>query len=931
MLLVLMDSSALCAKDPDYFGTLPAQDSLYALHTMKEWKEQDFVSNAKYWKDWPLARFLRNPPPNMPSSWLYSPDFPLFAGDSGVYFRRLANYSHRRKDSTPFYRAVYGISQSKRGFAQVPPSFVAASLRKHSILLSTPPPERYHGQEDVFDISLARRFIATFLQGFEFPKTFDEVVYLEGSTAASVYTNRSEGGTRESLRQEMARHFQTGATPAVATVDQSLRYHSENPKFVGMSEASPGHVLEVRSTIPISSHQWRQILVEWESENPVLSRLPPNARAQLEAKAQIEADSEGNPHPFWNLAGGSLSASPFSRVAAILEPLKVRTITAMDPLRSHVSRPLQKALWSHLRTFEPFVLVGEPISESILHDFNLRHRKLASTLGLSESDHFVSGDYSAATDGLDIRLSKLFLESLLEFLPSGDELLKSTFRKVLLEQVILYPPGGPLPILQKNGQLMGSVLSFPFLCLANMFTYIVSLADGNYQRAYNLLSDQSLMRRLPVLINGDDILFRASPLRYRGWLSEIKKVGFVPSVGKNFFHPRFLTVNSVPIEFVPRPTTYEAFSGVSSWPDMMEFEESNPRFPPYLPDTLTDDFKILGFINVGLLTGQAKLTGRDSLRSLPISGWHAQSVLTSINPPQAHKWFLHYHRSDIQRQTQFGGTTLNIFAHPLLGGLGFVVPPGVEPRFSPEQRRIASALSLSASATRTQLSNMVDVSPLISVSTSSTGAPLLGHRKKLVEVQPYPVGMPLAPGRDVFVDLSMVSMPPLSVTYGLPPDDTGISQVRCRLTGRQIRSLTKRFGQVVSLHPVEKMTSFGYILVTVDSSVEGQGIYSPENFFQDVPTTQDILMEELPFASHEADGDTIPPVPTPVTRQSEVTLLPLEDWETEMSPSLPSLDPEEVHLEAPDYSFVNRGDTGRKRRRLDLAVANAYRPGSYQY
>jgi hypothetical protein len=50
--------------------------------------------------------------------------------------------------------------------------------------------------------------------------------------------------------------------------------------------------------------------------------------------------------------------------------------------------------------------------------------------------------------------------------------------------------------------------------------------------------------QLPVLINGDDILFPASKQLYSAWLNEVNKLGLKPSVGKNYFSDQFFTVNS---------------------------------------------------------------------------------------------------------------------------------------------------------------------------------------------------------------------------------------------------------------------------------------------------------------------------------------------------------------------------------------------------
>lgn len=948
VLLVLIDSCGQCAIDPDWIGGAPAQDSLWAAHAMRQWKEEDFVRNAKYWKDWPLARFLRNERPPIPKSWGRSPDDPLFAGRTGEYFRRLANFSSNRHDSTPVFRATFGIAQSKRGFARVPQSFISSTLEKHAHQMALPPATT--PMQDGFDIELARLFMATILKDFEFPDTFREVVKLEGSTAAAVFFPRSEGGTRGAIRSEMNIHL--GGTGARQWHDPdyhfgretlaewedpkklSDRYTSEKEYFLGFREIVPGQAVEERGTLPYTEAGWRSLARKWATDKPTYYRLDAGYHQQF---TDLYEDSKNcgvlDEDNYWSPM--NLRKRDFARVATIVEPLKVRTITAMDPITSHLSRPLQMKLWSYLQKTPVFSLIGEPISESVLDDLQERHRRYGPKYGIPEEGaDFVSGDYSAATDGLDIRLSKLFLETLLEKVPAGDELLRGIFRSALLEQIILYPRNEMIdPVPQMNGQLMGSVLSFPFLCLANLFSYAVSLGQGNREATKRLLGNSHALKNLPVLINGDDILFRTTPAHYQSWLSEIARVGFVPSVGKNFVHSKFFTVNSVPIEYTPAPATNTEFWENWSWADMAEIALDRR------PDTLRGTFQIHGFLNVGLLTGQSKLTGRDSLRTLPLSGWHAQSVVSALNPPQAHKWFLHYHLPSIQRQTRFGGTTLNLFAHPLKGGLGFTVPPGVEARFSPEQRRIAEALYLSASASYSGQEAEFDWDPLVSVASASTGAPPLATKRRRVDLELYPVGTPLPPYRVPFVDASQAKRQNFTVPYSVTPDDSDGKAVSCRLSGRQIRDLTKRWGRyVIDLHPLDQMTTFPFVVLRKDLTPETgrpesyypQDLYSPEVPFIDVPTTQEMFEEEFPFPDgytdvpestindlgrHDLDFGIDPPPPTP---EDLPDFFPIEDWETGSLripiPSMAELEGEIVDLgPEPDDTFINRSHAGRKR------------------
>jgi hypothetical protein len=684
---------------------------------------------------------------------------------------------------------------------------------KHSQLLSSPPT-----RSDP-DLDAARRFARTFFKGFRIPKIFNSLPKVEGSLRACVENSRSTGGAREHLRM-------------LTSSIQGVPLDSDT--FIRMVQPDGSQVIEERGLPPLSPDQWRDLT---KTYTPAVSRSFLNLG--VKRKAALIRVLQSKPKA-WNF--------PTARVAEVLEPLKVRLITAMDAVRSHVARPLQEALFRHLRSSPVFQLIGEPVTEAILHDLVRRHRERGGG-----EDPFVSGDYSAATDGLDIRLSKVIFEELVPLFDPEDLPYVDFIRSVLFEQVILYPPWtGIDPVVQENGQLMGSVLSFPFLCLANLFAYIQSLPDRE-----QVLLSRSMMDRLPVLINGDDILFRCSDPHYDRWLQEIDRVGFVPSVGKNFRHPRFFTVNSVPMEYLPAPSPYTYWKGFS-WADM---EESSVPWQTSIVPKIT----IRGFLNVGLLTGQAKLTGRESLGALPLSGWHAGAVLEALNPSQAHHWFVKYHRKEIVSQTKFGRTTLNLFAHPLLGGLGFSVPSGIEPRFSPEQRRLARSLFLSASYTYEgqesdfRLDSLVFLESDVAMPMSS-----LGRKQRRVEVQLYPLGTPLPEGFESFKDSSGIL--PLAMAHSVEPEGEGSSKglrARCRLSSKRLHSLTDRFAvDRADLHPVDKMTEFPFTPVKVSRSTfvpleasnpndaskfqerKFSRVYVPDSPFQDIsPSVLDDSLE----------------------------------------------------------------------------------------
>lgn len=317
-------------------------------------------------------------------------------------------------------------------------------------------------------------------------------------------------------------------------------------------------------------------------------------------------------------------------VHAILEPLKVRLITKGSTMRQWVAGHMQKALWGHLQRFPQFVLTGRTLDRFILSDLLERERSVAKRVPPGLGDIFtdwISGDYAAATDTLDIRHTKAVFEMALlhvDWSPKHQDVLRS----VLYEQTIHYPKDAQPAFVQRTGQLMGSVLSFPVLCIVNLVTYWVALEE--------FTGMEFDLSELPVLINGDDILFRACDPFYELWQEKSRAAGFELSLGKNYTHAHYFTVNS----------------------ELWSCSDGSPS-------TLTKH----EFLNVGLLTGQSKITGRSNVAILPLWDLYNLVLKGAIDPVRAHRRFLHYHKHSISVTTSQG--RFNIAAHKFKGGLGF--------------------------------------------------------------------------------------------------------------------------------------------------------------------------------------------------------------------------------------------------------------------
>jgi hypothetical protein len=243
------------------------------------------------------------------------------------------------------------------------------------------------------------------------------------------------------------------------------------------------------------------------------------------------------------------------------------------------------------------------------------------------------------------------METVFRFLRLPEEFLEP-IRSIIYEQSLEYPhryseelrrllagselegsfnSEGDLIVKQQTGQLMGSILSFPHLCACNLVAYWMTLEQ--------YLGRSVELRDLPVLVNGDDILFKTNDLFYSLWKENITEIGFELSLGKNYVHSNYLMVNS----------------------------------EPYWKSSVLEK---LPYYNIGLLIGKSKLQTNNSVA--PIWDYYNKVMAGSSNKLRAHNRFLHLNRKKIDAIT-FDGL-YNLFIDPHFGGLGFDLYPEVRPQ-----------------------------------------------------------------------------------------------------------------------------------------------------------------------------------------------------------------------------------------------------------
>nr|UJQ92784.1 MAG: putative RNA-dependent RNA polymerase [Narnaviridae sp.] len=590
-----------------------------------------FVKWCKYLTCWPMAKFLRQELPKIPAgleealggSNLH---FPLRGGARRHFRNLLASRTSEVRPSQVMWAILQGV---KRGCAEVPESFQAASMRDHQAALTQSLPEL--SPEDCERFRLKFRSVwrtarpwqgkdgkSWVAWGRSHKMTSDLREPANPGFNACFESTRGEGGRCGWVRRVFIDHLvKKGLLPG----------HVFNDSLVKMTEIRPGVVVEERVSRDFLPVIKPSLATKWAIE-------------ELKEFKQCHAE-----------------------VAAILEPLKCRLITKGSGLPYFAAQPFQKAMWARLQEFACFKLTGCPLDASMLAGLVMQEKKL----GL-QFDKWVSGDYSAATDGLSQQINSLCLAEAMDGAGlTPDE--RTVASAVLGNHVIHYPAEfhGDLPagkIQQKNGQLMGSVLSFPILCTINLAAYWIALEEYTGRKF--------VIEELPLLINGDDICFRANDEFYQIWKRWTAKAGFSLSQGKNYIAADFVTVNSEGYVYKP-----------------------NKRAP---------SFHKCGYLNTGLLysakgckkevdwreDASRKVGMRTELRTAPFTAKVNWLLEGAVDP---HRTLLRVHehyREEIAFHTHRG--EINMHAAPELGGLGICLPEGCTTRFTAWQQKVAGFL-----------------------------------------------------------------------------------------------------------------------------------------------------------------------------------------------------------------------------------------------
>jgi len=228
------------------------------------------------------------------------------------------------------------------------------------------------------------------------------------------------------------------------------------------------------------------------------------------------------------IASYAEASAQVSRVkpVGLAEALKVRVITKGMPLIQKALHPLQKFMWRVLRKHRVMKLIGEPCTARVV--------QAALGAKLNDDEYYLSGDYAAATDNLAPWVSECIADEISAVCGlTGEE--NTLFRTSLTGNEILCSDG----VYRKQlwGQLMGSIVSFPVLCIAN-----AALSRWAYEVDRQRITP---LANVPMLINGDDIVLRTTLRGHKLWERITAFAGLETSIGKTFLTKAFAQINSI--------------------------------------------------------------------------------------------------------------------------------------------------------------------------------------------------------------------------------------------------------------------------------------------------------------------------------------------------------------------------------------------------
>lgn len=269
-----------------------------------------------------------------------------------------------------------------------------------------------------------------------------------------------------------------------------------------------------------------------------------------------------------------------ARVTTIQDGGKLRTVS-VSSVEQAALKPLHDTLYDHLSSQE-WLLRGDAKPGNF------------QPFSLKKGEVFVSGDYESATDNLSIEVTEAVLTALSKTTSS----VPGSVWDLALARCRSFLYTDSFCGIQRRGQLMGTFLSFPLLCLINYLTFRWAVPR----------------KGIPVRVNGDDIVFRCKPDEADQWMRRVTGAGLVLSRGKTLVHEAVFTLNST------------LFTGNKSGARALPFVRSKALFTK--PETVSAFVGQFSSICPGLSGANRRLWQVYFLRQHSKLAWISQRSLT---------------------------------------------------------------------------------------------------------------------------------------------------------------------------------------------------------------------------------------------------------------------------------------------------------------
>lgn len=539
-----------------------------------DWSESQFVDAIKYLSAKVLPELDGEEAPERPE--FLSPTATLFTGEWGRYVRPRLSVRKDGSYSSTGLKLALSILQIKRFIPALPTSEVARAAIKHREKLT-----KVSRTPTPMLNAIYRAVQELFPVGWD--RRIKKPEYALSNKACFEAT-RSSGGRQgymfDALKED------DGCTTCLCS-----------DSLFSMVEVRKGVVVEVRS------------------------------HAHARGKAETE-----------EFARQTFNGKVCAGVKFVEDPMKVRPVTK-DNWQLGVLKPLQKAIHGHLREFDQFQLIGGPVTDDLMNIFG----------GKKPEELYISGDYAAATDNLNHDASVNCLNWILDNCrsswacePITQIMARSSMRNVRIHcdpavETEMRAKFGTTDFTQTSGQLMGSLLSFPILCVINYACWaeVVARCTGFYPKVSR---GGGWDERNRVLINGDDIAFLATRKFYRKWWTAVTSVGLEPSIGKNYASKRFLMINSTAYTFGSEGAKRVPWVNLALLKPLVEKRESK-----YAHDILN---------------------AQDASPLESLGAMHDKFVSDCARPDRAASVFVHHHLDELKT------TFRNLYGPVNLGGLG---------------------------------------------------------------------------------------------------------------------------------------------------------------------------------------------------------------------------------------------------------------------